>query len=195
MVSKWERWPVLRYAEANQAEPSRAAQECGDKVCKENVRANHPNFTMNNPSQFRPTWRTHHRLNSHRVEDFLFYYRPRKIKKSLTCKQHGVQVKASPLGVRTLIIIIIIILPIPISFSIFKIARRRTEGRRNFSEEMGSIAKKGLQQYLIQLQQHPLRTKVLFFLFFFFFSVMGLSFYLICVIVSVWCVRNWSKGD
>ncbi|KAL0286196.1 UNVERIFIED_CONTAM: Peroxisomal membrane protein PMP22 [Sesamum angustifolium] len=26
---------------------------------------------------------------------------------------------------------------------------------------MGSVAKKGLQQYLIQLQQHPLRTKVI----------------------------------
>ncbi|KAG5622921.1 hypothetical protein H5410_008139 [Solanum commersonii] len=26
---------------------------------------------------------------------------------------------------------------------------------------MGSIAKKGLQQYLLQLQQHPLRTKAI----------------------------------
>lgn len=25
---------------------------------------------------------------------------------------------------------------------------------------MGSVAKKGLQQYLLQLQKHPLRTKV-----------------------------------
>lgn len=30
-----------------------------------------------------------------------------------------------------------------------------------FCERMGSVAKRGLQQYLLQLQQHPLRTKAI----------------------------------
>ncbi|XP_022777420.1 peroxisomal membrane protein PMP22-like isoform X1 [Durio zibethinus] len=35
---------------------------------------------------------------------------------------------------------------------------------------MGSVAKKGLQKYLLQLQHHPLRTKVSFLLYVFFVS-------------------------
>uniref|UniRef100_A0A803QW32 Uncharacterized protein n=1 Tax=Cannabis sativa TaxID=3483 RepID=A0A803QW32_CANSA len=44
---------------------------------------------------------------------------------------------------------------------------------------MGSIAKKGLNQYLMQLQQHPLRTKVpthVSLYFFYFFSRIYFSF-------------------